>query len=169
MVAQEVLIAAVGGELMSDDGVGPRVLAELTRAGGYPDCRILDAGTAGTALLAELAGRERAILIDAARMGEPPGTVRGFAPGEVRFRPAPAPLSGHQISLDSVLALARHYGVRTELYFIGIEPHTVGPGYGLSPLLAARLPELARETDRLIRRQLTHWNALREASQHGHG
>ncbi len=149
-----LLVAGLGGELATDDGIGPVVVRALEAAGGYPGVRLLDAGTGGYSLIAQLLDCERAILIDAARMGLEPGAVRGFPPEDLRARPGPAPLSGHQISLDSVLAAARQCGVAAEIYLIGIQPAELAHGYGLSPRLAALLPRILADVDALIGE---HW------------
>ncbi|MBE7560148.1 hydrogenase maturation protease [bacterium] len=154
-----MLVAAVGGELATDDAVGLHVLRRLQAVGGYPDADLLDAGTAGFDLVARLSQYERAVILDAALLGAPPGTVRAFTPADYRPK-RPAPLSGHTISLDSVLSAARYLDVNSELLLVGIQPSRVTPGYGLSPEMQALLPRITAEVDAIIRRQLlTGWMA----------
>ncbi len=66
---------------MSDEGIGGFIIERLLKqADKYPDVEFLDAGTGGMSLLHLIEGRRKAVLIDLAYMGTPPGTIIKFPP-----------------------------------------------------------------------------------------
>ena len=140
---EPVLVAGLGNPLMGDEGVGVRVAEALqARCGLPPDVEVLDLGTAGMKLLHAIRGRRRAILVDCARMGDPPGTIRRFTERQVRSRKELAGLSLHEADLLGVLELAARLGEKPdEVVLFGIEPADLSPGEGLSEALEARLGE----------------------------
>jgi Ni,Fe-hydrogenase maturation factor len=71
-----VLVVGVGNILMGDDGVGVRVVHEISRRFHLPEgVEILDGGTSGLELLSYFSDRELVIIVDAVKSGLPPGTV----------------------------------------------------------------------------------------------
>jgi hydrogenase maturation protease len=124
---------------MGDEGIGVRVVQELAaRAEEWPGVEFADLGTGGMALLHALSGRTRAVLVDCARMGDAPGTMRRFEPEQVRS--AAGPPSLHEPDLLGVLAVGRRVGQCPERVVIfGIEPARIGPVQGLSQELERRL------------------------------
>jgi hydrogenase maturation protease len=101
---------------------------------------VLDLGTSGMSVLHELAGRQKAIFVDCALMGEPPGTLRRFTPDDVMSRKVQTRVSLHEGDLLNTIALARRLGTcPDDVVIFGIEPSAVEPGDELSSLLAAKL------------------------------
>jgi len=75
-------VVGVGNPMKGDDGFGPAVVAALPEIEGVA---CFDAGMAPENWLAPIARSAPAsiLLLDAADMGEPPGTLRLLAPGEL--------------------------------------------------------------------------------------
>jgi hydrogenase maturation protease len=142
---------------MGDEGVGLRVVGQLAAdpsARRRADC--IDAGPAGMKLLHLMDGRRRAILVDCALMGEPPGTWRRFVPADVRSVKRLAGFSLHEGDLLSILELARSLGTGpAEVVIVGIEPLDVEPRLSLSPLLEQRMAEYVQA----VRRELAPMSA----------
>ena len=70
------LILGVGNLLLSDEGVGLRVLERLAATYDLPEgVQTLDGGTLGLDLLYYLEGVENLLIIDAVEMGKAPGTL----------------------------------------------------------------------------------------------
>ena len=138
-----IVVIGLGNQLMGDEGIGNRLVAEFAAlADRYPEVEFLDLGTSGMAVLHALAGRGKAILIDCAFMGEPPGTLRRFTPDEVRSGKTVRGLTMHEGDLLQFLELARAVGdAPDEIIIFGIEPERVEPGEGLSESLEARVGE----------------------------
>ena len=127
---------------MRDEGVGPRVIeALLCEAHRFPDVELMDLGAGGMAALHAMAGRRRAVFVDCARMGEPPGTIRRFTDSQVRSRKELPGVSLHESDLLQVIALSRRLGeCPEEVVIFGIEPADISAGEGLSPALREGLP-----------------------------
>jgi hydrogenase maturation protease len=144
------LVLGLGNPLRGDDGVGPRVVEELTRRGLPEGVTALDGGTGGLDLLQMLEGWERVVVVDAADIGRerggkvPPGQFVRFAPDQALLGEAADPFSLHSAGLSEVLALANALG-RTlpEIVIFGVQPAEVGWGEELSPAVEAVLPALA--------------------------
>ena len=137
-----ILVAGLGTSLMRDEGVGPRVIeALLCEAHRFPDVELMDLGAGGMAALHAMAGRRRAVFVDCARMGEPPGTIRRFTDSQVRSRKELPGVSLHESDLLQVIALSRRLGeCPEEVVIFGIEPADISAGEGLSPALREGLP-----------------------------
>ncbi len=138
-----VLVLGLGNPLRGDDGVGPRIIAELTRQGLPDGVTALDVGNAGLDLLNILEGWERAVIVDAADMGREAGCFVRFTPDEVRLAQAGDQYSLHNAGLSEVLALADALG-RTlpELVIFGVQPAELGWQAELSSAVEAAIPAL---------------------------
>ena len=138
-------IFGLGNPLMSDEGVGVRVLERLAQCEGLPeDVELIDLGSGGMRLLHHLEGRRKLIFVDCAFMREEPGTLRRFGLDEVRSTKLRLRRSLHEGDLLETLALAAELGTLPEdVVIFGIEPGSVVPGTELSPGLEARLRDYA--------------------------
>ena len=137
------VVIGLGNKLLSDEGIGLVLLEALGRkAVEFPSVDFLDLGTGGMSVLHALAGRKTALILDCARMGAPPGTMRRFTPDTVRASDVSPRLSLHEGNVLDLIALARRVGECPErLIIFGIQPETLAPGEQVSPVLQARLPE----------------------------
>lgn len=144
--AKPVIVVGLGNPLMADEGIGVVLiekLSNLAAQGKLPqDIDYHDGGCGGMYLLHAIAGREKVILIDCARMGTAPGTIRRFTPDDVQTVKKLAHLSLHEIDILKVLDLARMIDqCPDEVVIFGIEPAAIEPRQGLTPLLETHLPE----------------------------
>jgi hydrogenase maturation protease len=143
------VVIGLGNPLMSDEGIGIRVLAQLqNHAERFPDTEFLDLGTSTVSVLHAIANRSKAVFIDCAFMGEPAGAIRAFTPAEVQSGKAQSGLSLHEGDLLATLDLSSRLGeIPPVVRIFGIQPFHVGMGHDLSPALQARLDEyVARVT-----------------------
>lgn len=138
-----VLVLGVGNILLSDEGVGVRVVERLAQRYELPaQVEVLDGGTAGMALMEHLHGRRHVIVVDAVKSGAAPGTLVTLT-GEAVPTFFAAKISPHQIALADVLALLELSGERpAEITVIGIEPESLDTGLELTSTIARRLDEL---------------------------
>jgi hydrogenase maturation protease len=145
-----ILVLGLGNPLRGDDGVGPRVIEELSRRGLPEGVTALDGGASGLDLLHVLEEWQRVVVVDAADVGRerggkiPPGQFVRFTLDQARLVEAADPFSLHHAGLGEVLALADALG-RTlpEIVIFGVQPAEVGWARGLSPDVEAALPALA--------------------------
>lgn len=146
-----LVVIGVGNELMRDDGVGVAVVRRLQEENLEGPVELIEGAVGGLDLVFYLEGRERAIIVDAARMGLEPGTVRLLQREEIESRLMPI-ASLHDIALHDVLELAELSGIGAEIVVVAVEPGEVLPGLGLTAPVAAAVPEMVRLVRQLVTR-----------------
>lgn len=153
------VVIGIGNTIHQDDGAGVHALRRLETDSRLPDDVVLiDGGTRGLELLADVQDCSRLLLLDAIHVGEEPGTV--IRTDDLRGLPGAA--SVHQIGLGDLLAtLPLISDTPTEIVLLGIQPAETGWGTELSPPVAAKLGELV---DAAIE-QLTVWSCTKCPSQ----
>jgi hydrogenase maturation protease len=138
-----VLVMGLGNILMEDEGVGIAVIDRLSQRYKLSDAvELLDGGTSGMALLDDLRLRERLIVVDAVRTGQPAGTIVVLKGDEV---PAflQSKISPHQLALSDVLAVLTFTDeLPPDITVIGVEPASLETHLGLSGVVAGRLDAL---------------------------
>ena len=145
------LVLGLGNTIMSDDGIGPKVVRQLQEEDGLPDgVVLLDGGTLGLDLLPHLEGVGQLIIVDAVETGKEAGTVVRLAGEEVPVA-LETKLSPHQMGLKDLLAVARLMDcLPQEIVLIGVQPESLEMDTELTPVVAACQPELAR----MVRREI---------------
>lgn len=136
-----ILVLGVGNILLSDEGIGVRVIEALERRYVMPeDVDVLDGGTAGMELLEAMASRTHLIIVDAI-------VSRKSEPGELLIlRDEEVPvlfnnkISPHQLGLSDVLSALRFTGeFPDKITLVGVIPHSLEPNIGLTPTVEASL------------------------------
>lgn len=131
------VVIGIGNPYRRDDGIGPAVAAAVD-ALLLPGVRVLGCAGEMTQILDAWAGAGTAVVIDAA-LGATPGRVRRCTLDE--FVEA-TPFSSHELSLaktyELACALDRAPG---SLIVVTVDVADTGHGEGLSPVVAAALPE----------------------------
>ncbi|MBU1694817.1 MAG: hydrogenase maturation protease [Verrucomicrobia bacterium] len=156
---QDTIVIGLGNILMADEGIGIRVVERLAaHADRFPGVSFLEAGTSGMAALHAMAGHPKAIFVDCALMGEPPGTIRRFTPEQAASLKKLPGLSLHEGDLFSLLDLSRRLGeCPAEIIIFAIQPARLEPGMEVSDILAGRLEEYSN----LVARDLLDDQAVR--------
>ncbi len=135
-----VLVLGLGNILLSDEGVGVRIVEALDDRYALPESvETLDGGTSGMDLLDQIAGRDLLIVADALRADAAPGTVIRLADEEIKafFRTRMSP---HQIGLADVLASLRLSDEDPRrIVIIGVVPQSLDLGLELTATIAAAL------------------------------
>ena len=128
------LLLGIGNPHHGDDALGPI----FARAFRHPGWRGLNAGTVPenyTGLIRRL-HPELLVLLDAADMGLPPGTLRRLAPGAI-------PSGDFGTHAGSIGQLAVYLSDCAEnIVILGIQPAATEPGARLSPPVRAALKSL---------------------------
>lgn len=137
------LVLGLGNTIMSDDGVGPKVITRLKETEiCVADIDFLDGGTLGLDLLPYLEGVQRLILVDAVETGQPAGTLVRLTGDEVPMA-LETKLSPHQMGMKDLLAVAQLMGqLPEEIILLGVQPQLIEMGTELSPPVAAVFPSL---------------------------
>jgi hydrogenase maturation protease len=155
------LILGLGNTLLTDEAVGAVVIHRLEAEGSLGDVGLLDGGTLSFTLSGPIADSPCLIVVDAALMGEPPGTVRVFE-GEAMDRQ----LSGigksvHEVSLMDLMDMARITdSLPGHRALVGVEPAVVDWGDELSPAVAAAVPEAMARIRDLLRAWDEGWELI---------
>jgi hydrogenase maturation protease len=137
------LVLGLGNADRGDDAVG-RCVARRLRALAPPDVRIEEHDGEATGVLAWLEQTNAVWLIDAARSGAAPGTVRRLDCA-IDVPPAAAGGSSHGLGLAEAIALARALGCLPRCCIVyAIEGETFALGAPLSPGVAAAVETVAR-------------------------
>jgi hydrogenase maturation protease len=147
-----VLVLGVGNPLMSDDGVGQRLLAALAACLPALDgVEYLDAGTLGFMLLPRIEQCDALLALDAASLDAAPGTVRVFeGEGLDAFLRTPR-CSVHELGLRDLLDAARLTGsLPARRAMVGVQPLQLGWGMALSPEVEASIPAAMEAARRVL-------------------
>jgi hydrogenase maturation protease len=127
------IVLGIGNLIRGDDGVGVHVVRALTARGCPDGVEVLDGGTAPLDALAAVGPVRRLVIVDAADLGEEPGTVRLLSPDDL------IPATGDSVSLHDLdliwaLNVLRLTGQEPdEIVIVGVQE--------LSPAVAARLED----------------------------
>ncbi|APE05206.1 peptidase [Alteromonas sp. KS69] len=142
---KQYTIIGVGNILQRDDGVGIHAIQALQPMfEDYSNVSCIDAGTLSYELLEWVSNSDHTIVIDAAYMRCPAGTVKVFKDDEIaqQFEQATAH-SVHQITLrDTLLTSQTLFSKPTEVTLIGVEPETIEWGTSLSPKVSVALSSI---------------------------
>ena len=151
-VSAPTLVLGLGNLLLSDDGVGLRLLADLRReAGENSQVEFVDGGTQGLALLGYVAGRPRLVILDAIDLGAPPGSVHVLAGQGIDQLGTRLGNTAHEGGALQILAMANLLGQAPgRVTIVGVEPALVRTGVGLSPAVESALPRALAEAKRIL-------------------
>jgi len=142
-VAGRIVVIGVGNLLLGDEGVGVHAVRELKKRALPPGVEVLDAGVAGIGLLDLFQGAEKVLLIDAADMNRPPGTVVRFTPDDIQSQGENPRFSAHDVGLLEVLQLAKALGKSPpQVVIVGVQPKEISWRMDLTPEIQAALPKV---------------------------
>jgi hydrogenase maturation protease len=123
---KQLTIIGLGNEMLSDDGLGIKVVRELKKRLTGPSVTFEELSVGGLQLFDYLVGTEECIIVDALKTGaQPPGTLWRFVQ-TVDSEPVTL-TSSHQIDLGQILGLARFMGapLPKRLRVYGIEAEDI--------------------------------------------
>ncbi len=155
----KALVLGIGNTLLQDEGVGVHVMRAL-RDGAYAAVAGLDAidyldgGTLSFTLAGPIAEADALVVIDAAQLQAPPGTLRVFEGSDMdAFVNGKRKASVHEVGLTDLMAIARltdRWPARRAL--IAIQPERVDWGEVCTPQVAAAIPEACRRAREILER-----------------
>jgi hydrogenase maturation protease len=148
-----ILILGIGNPLLTDDGAGLAALHALQKLlAGREDIEFLDGGTLSFTLAVPIAECEALIVLDAATVGGPPGSVQCYEGDEMdRFLNAHGKASVHEVGLNDLMSIARLGGGWPERRaLIGVQPVCFEWGEVPSPAVAASIGAMCEHALRLV-------------------
>jgi len=155
-MTKKITIGGIGSVLLGDDGVGPYVVGLLEAGYSFDESvTVVDLGTPGLDLVAQLSGIDVLILVDSVANGAPPGTITLYRRKDIlRQGPAPVRMDPHSPALSESLLIAELAGEGPqEILLIGITGEQYESGTKLSEAAeqaaAKAVQEVLVELDRL--------------------
>lgn len=139
------LILGIGNTLLSDEGIGIHIIEHL--AAQYPedpDITLLDGGTLSFTLAGPIAEHDNLIVIDAANLDAPAGSIHTFTGQEMDQYLTGNRQSVHEVGLTDLLDIARlsdTYPKQRAL--IGIQPKLIDWGGQPTPEVARAINDAA--------------------------
>ena len=149
-----ILLLGLGNELLKDDAVGVRVAEKLQHTFPEKEVEVRWTSVFGLALLDELLGRDRVLLIDS-YIPEGAPEFREYDLDAVKQTNAPCP---HFVGIGEIreTMCALELGFPREVRILAIpvdDPTTFSSE--MSPQVAARVPGAAKRASQVVRRWLT--------------
>lgn len=145
------LLLGIGNLLLTDDGVGIHAIQQLQTRYTLPaEVQVVDGGTCGLDLLQFLEGVDKLVILDAANLRKPPGTIVRMEGDQV-----PAYLaiktSPHEIGLPELLFAARLSEIYPpQVVIFGMQPQSIETWLGLTPVVEGKLEEFVELAAREI-------------------
>jgi len=148
------LILGIGNNLLTDEGVGVHVVRHLEEHhGDEPGVTFLDGGTLSFTLAEPIAEHDNLIVVDAARFGEPAGTIRCLEADEMDRYLTGNRASVHEVGLMDLFDISRLSGTFPEhRALIGVEPESIDWGEFPSAKVAPTVAQVAAMALELARR-----------------
>jgi hydrogenase maturation protease len=154
----KTLILGIGNTLLSDEGIGVHVLTDL-EASSLPvlkDVTTMDGGTLSFTLAGPIEDCDRFIVIDAAELKSPPGTVKVFENQAMdEYITSGNKKSVHEVSLADVMSISMLSGHLPEKRaLVGIQPKDIDWGENPTKPVSDAIPLAISEIESL----LTRWS-----------
>jgi hydrogenase maturation protease len=126
MKSKKTIVLGIGNPILSDDGVGIRVAQEIKRK--VPDAEVRELSVSGLAILDEIEGYDRLIIIDSMKTGKnPPGTLSKLKMEDLKY--AMHLSSYHSVNFPTAMSLGKKFYSnipgQIEIYAIEIRENTV--------------------------------------------
>jgi hydrogenase maturation protease len=146
--SKSTLVLGIGNILLSDEGIGVRVIEYLQTQALPKNVELVDGGTAGADLIDVLTDRKNVIIIDAADADGDPGTILRFTPEDF-LADEQDPLSLHDLNIPQTLAMTHLMGCAPlNVICLAVIPQSIEPGMELTDTikpLVAKLAEMVTE------------------------
>lgn len=145
------IVLGLGNPIMADDGLGLEILTRLRDGWDVDGAELVDGGTWGMNLLPLIEDAGKLLILDAIRLGDPPGTAHELQRDQLP-RYLGHKLSPHQIDLKEVLALAELRGRLSDtMIALGAEPARVEMSTSLSPEVENQVEQLVARAVGILR------------------
>jgi len=137
----DIVVIGLGNLLLSDEGIGVHLIRRLSEhQDEFPSVDFIDAGTGGMTMLHLIANRKKTIIIDCAKMGKEPGTIKRFDPADVQTIKKLTHFSLHEADILQIINLSKQLGeCPDQIVIFGIEPESLELGQNLSKTLSDKI------------------------------
>jgi hydrogenase maturation protease len=148
----ELTVMGIGNILMSDEGVGVRLMEAVRDGRAWPgQIEFIDGGAGGLNLLNFIEEARRMVVFDAAEMDLPPGECRVIGPDQVAPEDAEHYVSMHDVPFMETLKLCEQFSHTPDLIRIMVtQPASIEFSRSLSPELTAAFGSLVEAATKLV-------------------
>lgn len=149
-----ILVMGIGNTLLQDDGAGVHVTERL-RCEPRPAAglEIVDGGTLGLSLLPAIEDSAALIVVDAAELGQPPGTIRVFRNTDMDRQLSGKKSTVHELALSDLLAAAAMNGRQpAERFLVAIQPESTEWGLEPTPRVRESIPRACDMVAEIVRK-----------------
>lgn len=154
MADKKTLILGLGNEILSDDGIGPKLITDLSRMIVDPDLHFKVTTCGGLEIMESIPDFERVIFIDAIRTRNGnPGDVYYFIPSD--FRETGNLSSIHDVNFLTALKLGNilEMNLPSDLHIIAVEIiEDLVFSEQLTPVLNEKYPRVLEEVQGIVKR-----------------
>ncbi len=153
------LVLGIGNILLSDEGIGVRVIEQMQTVSIPEHVEIVDGGTSGVDLLDILADRDAVIVVDAVDADCRPGTVLRFGIDQLMQMEDPY-ISMHEVGIAETVMMTQQLGCAPkEVIVFGIQPEKIECGLELSKTLE----QAAQEVVELVLNEINRLESTMDA------
>ena len=153
-------VIGLGNLLRGDDGIGPTIIEQLREDLSPLPIILFDVGSDAFSILEHLVASEPVLIVDCAKMGEAPGTVKKMVVNKASLKYIDNIISLHGIGFAEVFQLAMKIGAVAECSLIGVEPKSVEFNTGLSIEIKKAIPKIinlvVEETNKYAEKNINH-------------
>ena len=144
-----ILVLGLGNILLRDDGIGLTLLDRLQRLRSWgDDVQFVDGGTRGIALLGFIENRRALLILDAISLGGEPGAVYAWQGLDGFLGMPSSPKTAHEGNALQLLQTAHIMAiVPPRIAVVGIAPHELHTGIGLSEVVTNALPSALAQAE----------------------
>ena len=129
-----IALVGFGNGALGDDAVAIDVISRVDRSALPEDVFVLNGGTNVLKTLESVTGFDGLVIVDAASMGEAPGTVKTFTLNDLVMSEFSGNVTFHAMKMDTDLIYAHKFMNLPETLIVAIEPASFD-GPALSPVL----------------------------------
>jgi hydrogenase maturation protease len=149
---EAILVLGIGNVLLGDEGAGVHAMRRLEQERRVSGVRFVDGGTLSFTLADLIETTPALIVIDAAEMKAPPGSVALFEGARMdAFLGSERKRSVHEVSLLDLMALAALGGrLPQKRALIGIQPEMIDWSESPSRTVSQAIPEACARARELI-------------------
>ncbi len=148
------LVLGFGNILLGDDGAGVHLVAQLRAELGDDAAQFVDGGTMSFSLLAYVEATDSMLVVDAAELNRPPGTIQVVEGAAMdTFLKTTRRRTVHEVGLIDLLDMARLHGCMPERRgLLCIQPLHIDWSETLSAPVSQALLEAARQARAVLQR-----------------
>lgn len=156
MKTPTTLIIGIGNTLLTDEGAGIFALNAIeSRYRDMPEYTFIDGGTLSFSLAGWISDTDNLILLDAAELKQPAGTVRVMENEALDDFLGKAKRTAHEVGLLDLMDIARlTESLPEKRALIGVQPESLEWGTEATPAVQSAIAVIEDEFDALIKR----WN-----------